>query len=87
MLGDFVDLMSGFGAGHYATGQAAGLVAAWRRTPLGTSLALTAIYIGLWRSIEGVIVPMLSYLPVLAPFWFISDETTFSGRPRDPSSG
>ncbi|MVS97429.1 hypothetical protein [Devosia marina] len=70
----FVVLRGLFGAGHYATGQATGLFSAWRSTPLGTSLALTAIYIALWLSIEGVIIPMLSYLPAIAPFWFIPGE-------------
>lgn len=70
----FVALRWLFGTGHYASDPSHGLVSAWRRTPLGTSLVLTALYVALWLSIEGVIIPILSYMPVIAPFWFIPGE-------------
>ena len=65
-----------FGAGRFASAERKGLLAAWKATTLTRSLLVAAGYLALWLAVEGVILPILSYAPIIAPFWFIPDQTT-----------
>ena len=64
-----------FGAGRFASAEGKGFSAAWKVTTLAHSLLVAAGYLALWLAVEGVIIPILSYAPVIAPFWFIPDQT------------
>jgi len=50
------------------------LSAAWHATTLMQSIRLFALLLVLKLIIESVLVTVLSYMPVVAPFWFIPDE-------------
>ena len=63
-----------FGAGKYSRGRPMGLRSAWTATSTIGSLLLFAAFLAIKLSIEGVIIPIVSYVPVVAPFWFVADE-------------
>lgn len=75
ILAYYIGLRWLFGAGRFASAERKGLSAAWRVTTLGRSVLIVTGYLALWLAVEGVIIPILSYAPVIAPFWFIPDET------------
>lgn len=62
------------GAGKFAGRRAAGLSSAWGATSTVQSLVLFAAFLAIKLSIDGVIIPVVSYLPFVSPFWFIPDE-------------
>ncbi len=65
-----------FGAGAYGRGGPLG--GAWVATGIWRSLWLFVVLVGLKLVIENVFVTMISYVPVLAPFWFIPNELSES---------
>jgi hypothetical protein len=50
------------------------LLAAWNATSLMQSMWLFSLLIVLKLTIENVFVSLLSYIPFVAPFWFVPDE-------------
>lgn len=76
ILAYYLGLRWFFGAGRFAGAEGKGLSAAWKATTLARSLLIAAGYLALWLSVEGVIIPILSYAPVIAPFWFVPDQTS-----------
>ncbi|WDR03499.1 hypothetical protein PSQ19_05215 [Devosia algicola] len=64
-----------FGAGGFVSAKGNGFSAAWKATTLSRSLSIGVGYLALWLAVEGVITPILSYTPAIAPFWFIPDQT------------
>lgn len=74
VLAYYICLRLLFGAAKYASGRGAGLGAAWAATSTIQSLVLFAIFVAIKLSIDGVIIPIVSYLPFVSPFWFIPDE-------------
>jgi len=63
-----------FGAGKFSRGRRVGLRSAWTATSTIESLLLFATFVVIKLSIDGVIIPIVSYVPFVAPFWFIADE-------------
>jgi hypothetical protein len=61
-----------FGAGVFGRGGTLG--AAWGAVGFWRSIALFVVLVGLKLAIETVLVSLISYLPVVAPFWFIPNE-------------
>lgn len=51
-----------------------GLLTAWNATSLVASTRLCLLLIVLKLTIENVFVTVLSYMPFVAPFWFVPDE-------------
>lgn len=59
-----------FGAGAFATASTGPLAA------LGLQVRVAGFFLFLlvWLSIDGVLIPLVSYLPVVSPFWFIPNQ-------------
>lgn len=51
-----------------------GLATAWNATSFLSSVGLLLLLIALKMTIETVLVSVISYLPFVAPFWFVPDE-------------
>ena len=61
-----------FGAGVYGRGGTLG--AAWRAAWFWRGVGLFLVLVGVKLTVEHVLVTMISYVPVVAPFWFIPNE-------------
>lgn len=65
-----------FGAGAF--GRGASLGAAWGATGFWRGVWLFVVLVGLKLGVENVLVTMISYVPVVAPFWFVPNELSES---------
>lgn len=70
----YIALRLFLGAGKFAGVQGAGLRSSWKATSTLQSLVLFAVFLVIKLSIDGVLIPVVSYLPFVSPFWFIPDE-------------
>ena len=59
-----------FGAGTFATSSTGWLAT----TGLRARIVGFFLFLLVWLSIDGVLVPLVSYLPFVSPFWFIPSE-------------
>lgn len=59
-----------FGAGAFAAAPTVSRPAAG----LGARLLAFFLFLLVWLSIDGVLVPLVSYLPFVSPFWFVPNE-------------
>jgi len=55
------------------TRHAGAVNAAWRAARLWPSLGLFLVAVAVWLAVDSVLVTLLSYIPVIAPLWFIDD--------------
>lgn len=62
------------GAGVFARAKTSGPLAAWRGSTFLLSLWICLLAILLKLTVETVLVTAASYLPVIAPFWFVPNE-------------
>ena len=62
------------GAGAFAGSRRAGFGSAWTATSTIQSLVSFAVFVAIKLSIDGIMIPVVSYLPFVSPFWFIPDE-------------
>ena len=66
------------GAAAFARGEAAGPLGAWSRSSFALSLWICLLALLLKLAVETVLVTATSYLPVIAPFWFVPNELSES---------
>lgn len=74
LVAHFALLLWLFGAGAFATAFDRGLRAAWQATGWRDRVLAFLGFLVIWLSIDGVLVPLVSYLPMVSPFWFVPGE-------------
>ena len=70
LIASFVLVSVLFGAGAFATASTGRLAA----TGVPARIVGFFLFLLVWLSIDGVLVPLVSYLPFVSPFWFIPNE-------------